>query len=253
MIGITKRTAAGLLGLAVATAPAWAPAQAQAPARTTAPAPAEERLAGPRGSTVVVRMEGPSTADVPLQVVCYFKRTATSDARLAGAPVELDRHLGGRIAALRAGGEFGGDELETLLLDIPGGAIRARRLLLVGLGDEASLSPARLERVGRVALRAAAQLGATRVAFAPLIRDQGNDTIDAGAVEEAITRGVLLAYDTELRLQRAGFARPYALDEWAVEAGPAYFAATVDGVKAGIAAARRAAETRPPIPAAGGR
>src|SRR5437899_4745804 len=89
---------------------------------------------------VRVRMEGPYTADVPLQVVCYFKYTPEGAKKMSGAPVELDRKLGGVIAALRERGEFVGDEGETLLLLPPKGAIKAGALLLVGLGDEAALS-----------------------------------------------------------------------------------------------------------------
>jgi hypothetical protein len=63
-----------------------------------------------------------------------------------------------------------------------------------------------MERVGKVGLREAAKLGAKKVAFAPLIRDQGNDKLKTGDVETAVTRGVPLAYDTERRLQKQGFA-----------------------------------------------
>lgn len=210
------------------------------PAGDKMAAPAETRLVGRSGTAVVVRMQGPADADVTLQVVCYFRRTATSDARMAGAPVELDRRLGGRIATLRASGEFDGEALETLLIDVPANTIRPRRLLLIGLGDEATLTAAMLERVGRVALREAARLGVARVAFAPLIRDQGSTKFSVGAVEDAITRGVLFAYETERRLQRDGFARPYTLEEWIVEAGPTYYGETVKGVQQAIAEAHSA-------------
>src|SRR5947209_7846075 len=134
----------------------------------------EEALQAPYGVTVKVRMEGPYTADVPLQVVCYFKYTPEGARKMKGAPLELDRKLGGVIASLRERGELVGDEGETLLLIPPKGAIKAKVLLLVGLGDESALSLPVMERVGKVSLREAARLGVSRVAFAPLIRDQGN-------------------------------------------------------------------------------
>ncbi|AGA28629.1 M17 family peptidase N-terminal domain-containing protein [Singulisphaera acidiphila] len=218
--------------------PAQAPAQAKPPAET--------RLVGPGETSLIVRMQGPYDADVPLQVVCYFKHTPDSDARMTGAPVELDKHLGGLIASLRSRGEFGGDELETILFDVPRGTIKPARLLLIGLGDESSLSLERMERVGRVALREAVKIGATKVAFAPLIRDQGNTKIGTGAVENAVTRGMLLAYGTERRLQREGFARPYTLEEWVIEAGPAYYDETVAGVKKSIAEAKAVARPSEP-------
>lgn len=206
--------------------------------------PAETKIDGLRQATLIVRMQGPYDADVPLQVICYFKRTPDSDARMSGAPVELDKHLGGLIGALRSRGEFGGEELETILFDAPEGTIRAKRLLLIGLGDESTLSAERMERVGRTALREAARLGATKVAFAPLIRDQGNTAIATGEVERAVTRGVLLAYETEKRLQEEGFARPFTLAEWVVEAGPKYYDETIEGVKKGAGEAKAEAARR---------
>jgi hypothetical protein len=184
-----------------------------------------------------IRMEGPTTADVPLQVVCYFKYTPEGAKRMSGAPVELDKKLGGVIGSLRERGEFGGDQLETILITPPGDSIKAKALLLVGLGDEDGLSLKLMEGVGRVALREAARLGVSRVAFAPLIRDQGNSKFGTGNVETAVVRGMLLAYDTEKRLQKEGLGKPFTLEEWWVEAGPAYFDETVAGVKKAIAEA----------------
>ena len=168
----------------------------------------EASLDGPGGLKLTVRMQGPYDADVPLQVVCYFKHKATGDTT-TGAPVELDKRLGGVIAALRDRGEFAGDELETILLAPPEGAIKPKSLLLIGLGDEETLSLERMERVGRVALREASRLGARRVAFAPLIRDQGNTKFGTGDVAKAVVRGVLLARDTESRLQKQGLAKAH--------------------------------------------
>src|SRR4051794_3720331 len=79
----------------------------------------EKALDAPHQVKIKVRMEGPYTADAPLQVVCYFKYTAERAKRMSGAPVELDKRLGGVIGALRSRGEFVGDPLETLLLTPP--------------------------------------------------------------------------------------------------------------------------------------
>src|SRR5436305_1407896 len=91
----------------------------------------EKAFDAPHQVKVKVRMEGPYTADVPLQVVCYFKYTPEGAKKMSGAPVELDKRLGGVIASLRARGEFAGDNLETLLLTPPRGSIKAKALLLV--------------------------------------------------------------------------------------------------------------------------
>src|SRR5580658_4629394 len=126
----------------------------------------EIRFQALRDVTMTLRMEGPTTADVPLQVVCYFKYTPEGVKRMKGAPVELDHELGGVIGALRERGDFIGDELETILLIPPSNSIKAKALLLIGLGDERSLSLDVMERVGKVAVREASRLGASRVAFA---------------------------------------------------------------------------------------
>ncbi len=213
----------------------------------------EKALDAPNKVKIKVRMEGPYTADVPLQVVCYFKYTPEGVKRMSGAPVELDKHLGGVIASLRERGEFVGDQLETILITPPKDSIKAKALLLVGLGDEDALSLKLMEAVGRVSLREAVRLGASRVAFAPLIRDQGNTKIGTGDVETAVVRGMLLAYDTEKRLQKEGLGKPFTLEEWWVEAGPAYFDETVAGVKKASAEAADLIKARGSKPYASGK
>ena len=208
----------------------------------------EKALDAPHEVKIKVRMEGPSTADVPLQVVCYFKYTPERAKRMSGAPVELDKRLGGVIGSLRERGEFGGDQLETILITPPEGSIKAKALLLVGIGDEAALSLELMEGVGRVALREATRLGVSRVAFAPLIRDQGNKKLGTGDVETAVVRGMLLAYDTEKRLQKEGLAKEFTLDAWNVEAGPDYFDETVTGVRKAIGEAGKTIKERSASP-----
>ena len=74
---------------------------------------------------------------------------------------------------------------------------------------------------------------------APLIRDQGNKKLGTGEVETAVVRGMLLAYDTEKRLQKEGLSKEFTLDEWNVEAGPTYFDETVTGVQKAMEEARK--------------
>jgi leucyl aminopeptidase len=197
------------------------------------------------GLNIKVRIEGPDTADAPLQIVCYFKYTPEGAKRMSGAPIELDKKLGGAIASLRERAEFAGDEGETLLIHTPKNSIKAEALLLVGLGDESALSLDTMERVGRLCLRESARLGVNRVAFAPLIRDQGNSTYAAGDTAGAVLKGLLLAYDTEKRQQKEGLAKEYTLKEWMLEAGPKYFEETVSGAKKAIEEAIAAAAKRP--------
>lgn len=210
--------------------------------------PKETKIAVGGGPTIVVKMQGPYDADVPLQVVCFFKWKPDSLQRSSGAPVELDKQLGGLITSLRSRGEFVGDDLETILIESPTGTIKPKRLLLVGIGEESELSLAKLERVGAASLRTAVQIGATNVAFAPLIRDQGNSAFSAADVEIAVTKGVLLAYDNERRLQKQGFAKPFELTTWIVQAGPKYFDETVVGANKAVEQAAALISARDPKP-----
>jgi len=203
----------------------------------------ETAVQAPLKVTVKVRMEGPYDADTPLQIVCYFKHKPAGDKTL-GAAVVLDKRLAGVIAALRNRSEFVGDELETFLLAPPPNTIKPKLLLLIGLGDEESLSADRMEKVGRTALRAAAMLGVGRIAFAPLIRDQGNSKLSAGDVAGSVLHGAILAYDTERRLAKQGLAKEFVLEEWAQEAGPQYFDETVTAVRNAVKNAEAAIAAR---------
>lgn len=205
----------------------------------------EQVIPGLNNVAIKVRMEGPYTADAPLQVVCYFKYTPEGVKRMSGAPVELDKHLGGVIASLRERGEFIGDDLETILIVPAEGSIKAKALLLIGLGDEATLSLEKMERVGKVALREASRLGAKKVAFAPIIRDQGNSTLNTGDVARSVLRGVMLANETERRLQKENLGKPFILEEWIEEAGPAYFDETATAAGKAVEEAKTIINAKP--------
>jgi len=55
---------------------------------------------------------------------------------------------------------------------------------------------------------------------------------------------MLLAYDTELRLQKEKIGKAFALDAWVVEAGPDYFDDTVAGMQKAISQAKDAIAKR---------
>lgn len=215
-------------------------------ADATAP-PAEKTLQVPGGFSITVRMQGPYDAETPLQVVCYFKHKPEGD-KTQGAAVELDTRLGGLIAALRDRGEFVGERFETLLLAPPPGTIKAKQLLLIGLGPEAELSLETMQGVGRTALRTAAALGVSQVAFAPILRDQGNSALNTGDVENAVTRGVLLAHHTQTRLAEQKLAAPCKVNSWIVEAGPQYYDDTIAGVGKAIDQSQTAIKNRTSAP-----
>ena len=202
----------------------------------------EKAFDAPNNVKIKVRMEGPYTADVPLQIVCYFKYTPEGAKRMTGAPVELDKRTrrrhriaprARRIRRRRTGNAFHHSAQ---------GLHQGQGPAAGWAGSRRSLSLKVMERVGRVGLREAANAGVKRVAFAPLIRDQGNSKLSTGDVEIAVVQAMLLAYDTEKRLQKEGLAKPFTLDEWIVEAGPEYFDETAAAVEKAIKQASRVVE-----------
>jgi len=182
---------------------------------------------------VTVKEIAPYAQETELQIVSLFKHKATGDTLVSSAAV-LDQALGGFITAIRDRGEFVGNELETLLIVPPPNLIKPKLLLLIGLGEEKNLSLDTMQRVGTIALREAIRLKATHVSFAPLLRDQNNATLDAGAVTKAVMQNVMLAYDTEKRLQEQGLAQPFTIREWVCEAGSDFYAGVVNQVKQAI-------------------
>jgi len=189
--------------------------------------------ARPLGIKLSIKMVGPYMEGADLQIICLFKHKAAGDS-YQGAAKDTDAHLGGLLSALRNRGEFVGELGETFLFTPPKGAIPAKRFMVIGLGDEKNLSLDCLRVVGRIAAREAVRLKAQHVAWAPVIRDQGNSAIDVGEGDRAFVEQMLAAYDTEKRLQAQGLAPMFSVESLVIEAGPTYFDGAVKAVGEGI-------------------
>jgi len=187
----------------------------------------------PLGIRISIKMVGPYLEPADLQLICLFKHKAGGDT-YQGAAAETDKHLGGLLSALRTRGEFVGDVGETFLFSPSKGSIHAKQFMIIGLGDEKDVSLDTLRLVGRIAAREAVRLKAKHVAWAPVIRDEGNSTIAVGDGDRAFTEQMLSAYDTEKRLQGQGLAPKFSIDSVVIEAGPSFFDAAVTQVAQGI-------------------
>jgi hypothetical protein len=187
----------------------------------------------PLGIQISIKMVGPYMQAADLQIICLFKHKSAGDT-YQGAAKETDAHLGGILSSLRNRGEFVGELGETFLFAPPSGSIPAKRLMVIGLGDEKELTLNSLKIVGRVAAREAVRLKASHVAWAPVIRDEGNTTIDVGKGDRAFVEELLSAYDTEKRLQDQGLADKFSIEDVVIEAGPAFFDEAVKEVGGGI-------------------
>jgi hypothetical protein len=196
-------------------------------------APAEKTFEAPHGLKVSIKMVGPYTEPADLQIITLFKHKASGDT-YQGAAKDTDEHLHGILSALRNRGEFVGDLGETFLFTPPNGSIPAKRFMVIGLGDEKDLSLDSLRVVGRIAAREAVRLQAKHVAWAPVIRDEGNTVLDVGESDRAFIEQMLSAYETEKRLQAQGLAPDFSIEDLVIEAGPTFFEDATKRVGEGI-------------------
>jgi Cytosol aminopeptidase family, N-terminal domain len=187
----------------------------------------------PLGIQMSIKMAGPFSQAADLQIICLFKHKPSGDV-YQGAAKETDEKLDGLLSSLRNRGEFVGDLGETILFTPTKGTIPAKRFMIIGLGDESDLSLETLKTVGRIAAREAVRLRARHVAWAPVIRDEGNSLIEVGLGDRTFTEAFLSAYDTEKRLQEQGLEPNFKIDSLTIEAGPAFYDSAVRQVGDGI-------------------
>jgi Cytosol aminopeptidase family, N-terminal domain len=187
----------------------------------------------PLGIQMSIKMAGPFSQAADLQIICLFKHKPSGDV-YQGAAKETDEKLDGLLSSLRNRGEFVGDLGETILFTPTKGTIPAKRFMIIGLGDESDLSLETLKTVGRIAAREAVRLRARHVAWAPVIRDEGNSLIEVGLGDRTFTEAFLSAYDTEKRLQEQGLEPNFKIDSLTIEAGPVFYDSAVRQVGDGI-------------------
>ncbi|HEY3856467.1 MAG TPA: M17 family peptidase N-terminal domain-containing protein [Verrucomicrobiae bacterium] len=187
----------------------------------------------PLGITLSIKMDGPFMEPADLQIICLFKHKSDGDT-YQGAAKETNEKLNGLVSALRNRGEFIGERGETFLFTPSEGTIPAKRFMIIGLGDERDLSLDALRLAGRIAAREAVRLKASHVAWAPVIRDEGNNTIEVGLGDRAFVEEMLSAYDTEKRFQSQGLSPDFSIESFVIQAGPAFFDSAVKQVGEGI-------------------
>jgi len=201
----------------------------------------------PLGIQLSIKMVGPYMEAADLQIICLFKHKSSGDT-YQGAAKDTDTHLGGILSSLRNRGEFVGELGETVLFTPPKGSIPAKRFMVIGLGEEKDLSLDSLKVVGRIAAREAVRLKARQVAWAPVIRDEGNSVIEVGLGDRTFAEQFLSAYDTERRLQGQGLGPKFSIESLVIEAGPSYFDSAVKQVGEGITSITGELGQREPAP-----
>lgn len=174
---------------------------------------------------------GPAQADVGFSVACMFEHEVDG-AAMAGGLLALDTALGGQLARLRTAGAFRAQPMETLLVTTPPAAVKARAVLVIGLGDPALLDGDVLRRATRVAMREAIRYGADSMAFAPSVLDARHTDNAALDMQNVMLDGMLGALRAEHMLAEAGLAAAPALRQCSFDVG----APRVQAAGAGFAA-----------------
>jgi hypothetical protein len=194
----------------------------------------EKTFQAPNGLTIKVRATKPQALASDVQIIGYFQHKKTGDTVLE-VLIDINKMLGGVIQNLRDRGEFVGYETETLVFNPPQGVMKPKIVMLIGYGEDSKFNLDIMQRVGTTCVRECVRLKTEVVAFAPAIRDQGVEKFGTGDVEHANVKGIILAYDTEMRLQKQGLAPPFKIKEYILESGPQFFEETVAGVARGVA------------------
>ncbi len=96
-----------------------------------------------------------SEVTTPLLVVPIYER----DDRPVGSGVEIDKGLGGALTRVLSSGDFRGRKDETLLLFPQSDQLKAKRVLLVGIGKREGYTLERLRRMIGLAVRTAERMG----------------------------------------------------------------------------------------------
>lgn len=183
----------------------------------------------PNDIKIAIKEISPITRETDLQIIILLKNNPGSDKYLQ-AMNYFNGTLGGLLSALREQGEFMGDLGETMIFIPPSDSDTPKKVLLVGLGDEEDFTLGRLKVAGRIAAREAVRLQAKKISFAPILREQKDQLIEIGERDAAIVEQVILAYDTEKRLQTNHLAPNFDITEWTIEIAPMYFTSIVKKV-----------------------
>ena len=182
----------------------------------------------PPALKVNLLVQSPAETKTDLQIFCLVRSSPSNP--LHGSLIEINERLHGLLDQLRAPGLFNGDVGETILLIPPAGTVAAKKILIIGLGDSSSFTPARMYLVGKIALREANRLGIAHPYFAPTILDGGVTNFSTADVAEQVVRGLRDGLAAEWLLRANSAAGPLAVSDFTFLAGTTHAADTQDGI-----------------------
>ncbi|HEY1808106.1 MAG TPA: leucyl aminopeptidase [Acidobacteriaceae bacterium] len=168
-----------------------------------------------------------SLASVQTELLAVFAVDGSSNHAKDDRPeIRLltgDAAVAGSAEAVLASGEFKAEPNETLLLHAPAG-LQAKRLLLMGLGKLAKLTPHDVRRGAGVAVRLAKPRGLRQLAVAV----PAGESLDPKLTARAVAEGAILAdFDSDTyrsdrkdrSLQSVQIVVPASIDQAVAEAG----------------------------------
>lgn len=151
------------------------------------------------------------------------------EKKLTGAAALLDRASHGALSALLASGDFTGRHLEVAVLHPRG--VKAKRVLVVGLGTAAALTEQRLLLAAAQTARRARELSAGSLAFAFDARALGDE-----AMAQALGEGAVLGHYRHTAYRSGARSALERIEVWTPAApGKAQAAALARGVARGEA------------------
>jgi hypothetical protein len=226
-----------LLALAISVvgmvSPGVTPAQAQQVGFSSQAKPAEIQI--PNGPLPIrILVQSPADTVTDLQIICLFQ--SNSSNTLHGSLVDINEKLKGLLDKVRKPDLFRGESGETILITPPAGSMKARKLLIIGLGDSETFTPQRMESVGTIVYREATRLGELHPFFAPTILDGGVTKFGTGQVSEEVVSGFLRAARTQSVLKSAGVWQGQIIQSFTFLAGPTHASETRQGIEKAITA-----------------
>ena len=135
---------------------------------------------------ITVQQGGIQTIAADAIIVNLFKGVTEP----GGATGVVDKALDGAISELIAGGDLRGKLGQTVVL-YPRGAIPARRVIVVGLGEADDFDLESVREAAGAAIKQAQKVGAVNVAS--IVHGGGIGGLDAGQAAQAVVEGTMLA------------------------------------------------------------
>lgn len=180
-----------------------------------------------RGISLEIAAWDAAHAEVDLSAACMFTHE-TAKTGFKGGLLHLDQALSGTLTALRRSGEFKADFMEPLLISKPPTTVKAKAVLLIGLGNPSSWTAEASAHAVATVVRAAVYRGDQSMAFAPSLLDSGLSPDQTGGVAFNMVRAVIEMIEMQMRIAERGLACAPVLQRIVFDVGSSRVDATTE-------------------------